>query len=98
VSLLVCLLAFAGLCCLALSTHKHWRYVFGHASEARLPAVRAAAWALLAASLAASVTHWGGSFGLIAWFGIMFASSFGVTLLLTYGARAAAARFSKKDP
>ena len=96
-SVLVWLLAFTGLGCLALSTHKNWRYVFGHASEARLLAVRAAAWVLLAASLAGSVAHWGGSFGVIAWFGFLFVSSFAVTLLLTYGARAAAARFSRNS-
>jgi hypothetical protein len=96
-SVLVCFLVFASLGCLALSTHKHWRFVFGHALETRLPAVRAGGWIMLSASLAASVTHWGGSFGVIAWFGILFVSAFAVTLLMTYGARMAAARLSKSN-
>ena len=79
-----CLAGFAGI---ALFMAKHARDLLGLANTSRKRLVcRTAGWALLALSTVLCVMQWGGSIGLVAWFGLATVAALLVAMALTYGA------------
>ena len=81
-AILACLAGFSGI---ALSMIKHARDLLGQANTPRKRRLfRVAGWALLVLSLAACIAAWGGSIGLVAWFGLATVAALLVAIALAH--------------
>ena len=84
----VLVLSCSGFAALALSMHRHHRDLFGRPpARLRKLALNLAGWALLCASVVASVIGQGFSIGLTLWFGIITLAALLVVTSLTYAPR-----------
>jgi hypothetical protein len=81
----VFVLSCSGFVALALSMHRHHRDLFGRPpAHLRKLALNVAGWALLCASVVASVIGQGVSIGFTLWFGIITLAALLVAVSLTY--------------
>lgn len=87
----LCLFGSTGLAVvlLALAMPRHHTRVFGTAGRAgRAGALRLGGWLALAASLLVAMADWSGGIALVAWFALLTAHAFAVSLLIAYRPRA----------
>lgn len=84
----VSLLAYGGLAALALAMKRHHRTVTGRdLAPSPRRRLRTAGWSLLIVSLAAALRAHGSEIGPVAWFAVVAAAGFTLTLLLAYAPR-----------
>lgn len=82
------LLAFCGFAALSLSMERHYEQVFEQAPlRARMFALRAGGWLLLAVAALPAIGHAGTSLGLAIWAGELTVGAIAVMLVLSYAPR-----------
>lgn len=83
-------LSYAGMAALCLGMDRHHRQVWAGTAPARQRLLRTLGWLLLAAAIWPCIRAWGGSVGVVIWFGLISAAALVLVLLLPYRPKAAA--------
>lgn len=83
-------LCYAGMAALCLGMDRHHRQVWSRIAPRLQRGLRVAGWLLLAVALWPCIRAWGGSVGVVVWFGLLSAAALLLVLLLPYRPRGAA--------
>ncbi|MBB2494342.1 DUF3325 domain-containing protein [Aquipseudomonas ullengensis] len=83
-------LCYAGMAALCLGMDRHHRQVWSRTAPRRQRGLRLVGWLLLAVALWPCIRAWGGSVGVVIWFGLLTGAALLLVWLLPYRPKGAA--------